>query len=118
MCYKGFIWNPRNCKCECDKSCDVGEYLDYGNCNSRKKLVDKLVDECIEAVEEVKLAKITLAGNENKYKYSSCTLCIVLFSILYTINVEIGTYFIYFHWYLKNGVSSIKSGTLTQTTIY
>ena len=24
---KGFIWNPSNCDCECDKSCDVGEYL-------------------------------------------------------------------------------------------
>ena len=22
---KGFIWNPNNCECECDKSCDVGE---------------------------------------------------------------------------------------------
>ena len=29
MCDKGFIWNPSNCECECDKSCDVGEYLDY-----------------------------------------------------------------------------------------
>ena len=27
MCDKGFIWNPRNCEYECDKSCDVGEYL-------------------------------------------------------------------------------------------
>ena len=26
------IWNPSNCECECDKSCDVGEYLDYSNC--------------------------------------------------------------------------------------
>ena len=26
-CDKGFIWNSSNC--ECDKSCDVGEYLDY-----------------------------------------------------------------------------------------
>ena len=31
-----------------------------------KKLVEKLVDECTGAVEEVKLAKITLAENENK----------------------------------------------------
>ena len=31
-CDKGFIWNPSNCECECDKSCDVGEYLDYENC--------------------------------------------------------------------------------------
>ena len=29
---EGFIWNPSNCECECDKECDVGEYLDYENC--------------------------------------------------------------------------------------
>ena len=29
-----------NRKCECDKSCDFGEYLDYENCNCRKRLVD------------------------------------------------------------------------------
>ena len=23
---RGFIWNPSNCECECDKSCDIGEY--------------------------------------------------------------------------------------------
>ena len=31
------IWNPSNCKCECDKSCDDGEYLDYENCKCRKE---------------------------------------------------------------------------------
>ena len=36
MCDKGFICNPSNCECECDKSCDVGEYLDYKNCKYRK----------------------------------------------------------------------------------
>ena len=51
---------PSNCECECDKACDVGEYLDYKNCKCRKKLVDKWVDECTETVEEVKLAKILL----------------------------------------------------------
>ena len=25
---KGFIWNPSNYKCECDKNCNIGEYLD------------------------------------------------------------------------------------------
>ena len=55
MCNKGFIWNLSNCDCECDKACDVGEYLDYENCKCKKKLVD----ECAEIVEEVKLAKIT-----------------------------------------------------------
>ena len=51
ICDKGFIWNPSNC--------DIGEYLDYENCKCRKKLIDKLIDECTETIEEVKLAKIT-----------------------------------------------------------
>ena len=38
VCDKGFIWNPSNCECECDKSCDIGEYLDYKNCTCRKKI--------------------------------------------------------------------------------
>ena len=47
VCDKGFICNPSNCECECDKSCDVGAYLDYENCKLRKRLVDKLVEVCI-----------------------------------------------------------------------
>ena len=29
VCDKGFTWSPSNCECKWDKSCDVGEYLDY-----------------------------------------------------------------------------------------
>ena len=79
MCDKRFIWNPSNCECECDKSCDVGEYLDYENCKCSKKLVDKLVEECTETVEEVKLAKLTLSEDKNKHKCSSCMLHIFHF---------------------------------------
>ena len=95
VCDKGFIWKPSNCECECVKACDASEYLDHENCKCRKKLIDKLVDECAETVEEVKLAKITLAKNENKYKCNSCTLYIVLFSILFTINLGIDALFIF-----------------------
>ena len=98
VCDNGFIWNPGNCECECDKLCNVGEYLGYENCKCRKKLVDKLLEQCTKTVKEVKIAEIE---NENMHKCNSCTLCIVLFSILFTINVGIGTYFVYFHWYLK-----------------
>ena len=56
ICDKGYIWNPSICECECDKTC---EYLDYKNCKCRKKLVDKLIDECTEITEETKLSKIT-----------------------------------------------------------
>ena len=78
VCNKGFIWNPSNCECEYDKACDVGEYLDYENCNCRKKFVDQIVDECAETVEKVKLAIITLAGNENSYKCSSSTVYMMI----------------------------------------
>ena len=55
----------------------------------QKKLVDKLVDECTETVEEVKLAKITLAENENKHKCSSCTLHIVLMIVVLQLVPEL-----------------------------
>ena len=82
------------------KSCDIGEYLDYENCKCREKLVDKLVEECTENVEEVKLAKVTSAADENKHKNkcSSCTLYIVLFSIIFTTNIGTGTYFVYYKY--------------------
>ena len=31
ICDKGFVLKLSNCECECDKSCDVREYLDYEN---------------------------------------------------------------------------------------
>ena len=101
MCDKRLrlIWNPSNCERECDKACDAGEYLGYENRKCRKKIVHKLVDECPETIEEVKLAKITLAENENRYKCSSCTLYIVLFSTDFTINVGIVTYDVYSQCY-------------------
>ena len=58
MCDKGFIGNPSNCECECDKSRDIGEYLDHINCKCRKKIIDKLIEECSENID----------GNEMLYK--------------------------------------------------
>ena len=52
ICNKGFIWNPSNCNCECDKSCDVGEYLDYKNCKCRRKIVGSLGGECSKNIDE------------------------------------------------------------------
>ena len=117
VCDKGFIWNPSNCECECDKSCDTGEYLDYENCKFREKLADKLVEEYTENVEEVKLAKITLAQNEDKYKCSFCTLYIVLFSISFTIDVGIGTYFVYYKHMNCYKKQMLKKDFIIQTTV-
>ena len=70
ICDKGSVWNPSNCECEQNKSCDTGEYLDYENCKRKKKLVNKLVVECSENIDEVKIAEITstelhTSGHEN-----------------------------------------------------
>ena len=117
VCDKGFIWNSSNCECECGKACDVGEYLDYENCKCRKKLVAPLIEECTETVEEVKLAKITLAENENSYKCPSRTPYILSMIAVFTICAGITTYFIYYDWCLVKNVSHIKFGTRIQTTI-
>ena len=67
---------------------------DYENCKCQKNLVDKSVDECDEAAEETTLVKI----NSTKYKHNSFILYIVLFSIIFTINVEIVTSFVYYKY--------------------
>ena len=68
VCNRGYIWNPSNCQCECDISCDVGEYLDYKKCNCRKRLAEKSVEECNEIVKEVEIF------SKNKV-LAYCTLC-------------------------------------------
>ena len=123
MNHKGSIWNPSNCGCECDKSCDVGEHLDYKNCKCKKKLVDKLVEcsstvvECTENIDEVKITEITsmefhsiklqLAMHENLC-ICSYTICVVLAVIALAMSIGIGVYFSYSCWYLKKDVTHIK----------
>ena len=36
----------------------------------------------------------------------------------FIINIEIGTYFVYSHWYLKNYVAGVMLDTQTETIIY
>ena len=108
VCDEGYAWKTSNCECECDQSCD----FDYENCKCRKRLVDKLAEECGENVDKAKLTEIALAENENSYKCSSCAVYIVLFWIFFTINVGgISAYFIYFHGRLKKMFTC-------ETTIY
>ena len=40
----------------------------HEDCKCKRKLVDKLLEECTKNNEEVKLAKIISAENENKHK--------------------------------------------------
>ena len=110
VCDNGYIWNPSNCECECDKSCDNRECLNYKNWKCIKKLADKLVEECTETVEEMKIA----SENKHKNKGSSCILYIVLFSIIFTISIGIATYFVYYKYInvMKKMFMSIKAKSI------
>ena len=84
----------------------------------QKKIVAPLIDECTKTVEEVKLAKITLAENENSYQCRSAMPYIVSMIVVCTICAGISAYFVYYNWSLvKNGLG-IKFGTRIKTTIY
>ena len=80
---------PSNCKYECGKSCDVGECLDYENFKCRKRLIDKLVDECSENIDVNESENVT----SNKYKHvcGSCTIYIKLFVIFFIISIIISS---------------------------
>ena len=80
---------------------NVGEYLNYSDCKCKKKLTDKLIDECIETIEETERVNITVE-NENNYECASCIVYIVLMIVAFTIFTAITVYLIYYNWYLIN----------------
>ena len=105
ICNKESIWNPSNCECECDKPYDIREYLNYENSKCKNKLVDKLVAECTENIDEVKIAEITStelhsAGHENVC-LCSYTVFVILAVIALAISIGIGTDFRLFSLVLK-----------------
>ena len=105
MCDKGFIWNPSNYECECDKSCDIGEQLDYKNCKCRKRIIDKLVEECSKHIDGNEMlyneTLDVIPLNVYKEVCSSCMVYIVLFVAFLITSICICCVFIYFYWYLK-----------------
>ena len=78
------------------ETCDFGDYLDYENCKYRKRLIDKLIEECNENIKGTSLI------NSTKCESNSCILYTVLLSILFTINIGIAIYFIYYKYINHN----------------
>ena len=75
MCDKGYIFNPSNCKCECDKSCNTSQYLDYLDCKCKKKIVDLIVEEYTDYDDnKTKLIIITVTKNDNQIKLVNKTV--------------------------------------------
>ena len=107
-CNKGFIWNPSNCHCECDKSCYIKAYLDHKNCKCRRLVLDLLVEECSKNIDENGMVyNETFNILLNDYKCNSCALYILLlFVVTLVISVIIGSVFIYFYWYSKRNITN------------
>ena len=101
VCGKRYAWNPNYCECECDKSCDVGQYLDHENCKCRKSLVDKLVEECNENIDEAKLNEIALFEHKNG-RVCYYTVFIVLVVIALVVSIVISTSFVYYKYVNHN----------------
>ena len=81
----------------------------FKNCKCRKRLVDKLVDECSENIDEMELHQNKMIYNSTLNDYekicsscecSSCTISIVLL-VIFFISISISRVFSYFNWYLK-----------------
>ena len=106
MCGKRFIWTSSNFDCECDKLCDVGEYLDYKNCKCRKRLIYKLIEECSENISGNKMLHNETLNVISLDVYqkvcNSCTIYIVLCAVFFIASRCISSVFIYFHWCLKD----------------
>ena len=70
-------------------------------------------DECTENIDEVKIA----SENEHKNKCSSRTLYIVYFSIIFTISIGIGAYFVYRKYMNSDKETACRYDYVYQTTI-
>ena len=115
----------KTCQCKCRLAARVCNnkqrwnedylyYLDYKNCRCRKKLLDKLVEECRKNIDEKKLHQNKMIYNSNLNDYekicSSYIVYIILFVTFFIISISIRSVFIYFHWYLER--------KYIETTIY
>ena len=84
-CDNRSICNPSIGECECDKSCDFGEYLDYTNCKRRKTLIDKSVLQCNDKILNLILLNKTDAialANKKVTSKNNCLVCTILLTIM------------------------------------
>ena len=73
-----------------------------------------MTEEFTEMIDEVKIA----SENEHKNKCSSNILYIALFSIIFTINIGIATYFVYYKYLNHNKKPAPRYDYVYQATNY
>ena len=95
-CHKGFIWNPSNCECECYKSCDFSEYLDYKNRKCQNRLVNKLAGECTENIEETMLVEKPQLKMKTSIKAVLARCTLFYFQYFLQLTLELVAFFFIF----------------------
>ena len=86
-------------------------------CKHRKKLVNKIVEECSGNIDG---NEIIYRENLNGYRKvcNFCAIYIGVFIIFFKIRVSISSSFIFFYWYLKKDNASTNANIKTGTLIY
>ena len=100
-CNKGFIWNPSMWEYESDKSCELGEYLDYKILNIEKKIADKLIEEWSENNDGNKMIYNAILIEKVCYSCTIFVLLLLLLFILLIICKSIGSAFFLFWLVVK-----------------
>ena len=93
VCGKGYMWNLGTCSCECDKYCDVGQYLDYKNCVCRKVIFSDLIEKCVNVVDE----SVMYDSKSSLVNYPSRMPYIVLLVVFLLASGIISGAFVYYY---------------------
>ena len=72
---KGYMWNSNTCDCQCDKTCEIGEYLDINSCTSKQFVFDKSVPTCkYELVNTSRTRLVNALDKKLTHKRDHCLL--------------------------------------------
>ena len=110
----------------CYKSCNISQYLDYSDCKCKKKIINLILEECIEYDDDqTKIVNITVTKTDNKTKIvnktvkNSCRVYIVLTIVAIVISTVYTIHFVYYNWFLfKNKNIFTKYNTRRETLIW
>ena len=78
------MWNPSTWSCECDRYCETGQYLDYKNCECRKKIIDDLIEQCTSIV-DMDIKNNTLSKKSDELSSNIYFALFIIFLVLFIV---------------------------------
>ena len=94
------MWNTSNCRCECNKACEMGEYLDIKNSSCEKRLFGKLVLACEDEI--LNANETSLDDKKVTYEKNNCLIYTISVVVVLVV-ISISCYYYYTrHWIKKS----------------